>query len=95
MRAKHFCGMVSKCRNPLLVLQRVNICVLLALAALAAHGACPCRSAIAQQEHLERLMQEAPAVALKLIKVFLEQGAPQKRHAPKQDGGELKRLKKE
>ncbi len=47
-------------------------------------------------------MQEAPAVALKLMQVFLEQGAPQKRQStptwawvPKQDGEVLKRLKKE
>ena len=38
-------------------------------------------------------MQEAPAVALKLMQVSLEQGVPQKRQTPRQDGGEPKRLK--
>ena len=87
--------MVSKYREASLYPAKMTICMLLALAALAVCSTFPCRSSIGQQEHLERLMQEAPAVTLKLMQVFLEQGAPQKRQMPKQDGGELKRLKKE
>ena len=44
-------------------------------------------------EHLGRLMQEAPAVALKLMQVSLEQGVPQMRPTPTQDEREPKRLK--
>ena len=41
-------------------------------------------------------MQEAPAVTLKLMQVFMEQGAAsQKRQIPKQGAGKVKRLKKD